>query len=433
MIFFRVTDNINIKTTDGTLVKYNKYKFAVSNETAYLTTLDDFDDLQEVLSNVDKEKFVAKPLIEEKFRSQENFPIELGISNAFEYDKYKSFQEQIGDSVVINKQDVENMFFTSKKVDLLSQLKNLNKDEISIAVIGKLGNSISEMTASCAALKILYSKLNEIYKTVHMDLYINASNNSYFTRDKQIFETQDYIRGVLPLSITVKRLCNYDYYIDNSSFFLRSALFDNMNIVDAWLSKFGLDPKKISDIFKHNEMTLDIDAISNTLKEKLSNIKKNSKILMYHPYSANIEKSIPQEYAVNYLKELIEQQSDYIIVSSLKIDAKLNDDRYVELSKESKSYNDFVYIVSNADKIVTVDTCTYHIADSFLIPTVVITKDEDIQTKTKYYNYVKSFHVKDETKKISKLIFENDNLTFYRFESWKKLRTKEIIKVLESF
>ncbi|MEN8718097.1 MAG: hypothetical protein ABF301_05540, partial [Sulfurovum sp.] len=177
MVFFRVTDNINIKTTDGTLVKYNKYKFAVSNETAYLTTLDDFDDLQEVLSNVDKEKFVAKPLIEEKFRSQENFPIELGISNAFEYDKYKSFQEQIGDSVVINKQDVENMFFTSKKVDLLSQLKNLNKDEISIAIIGKLGNSISEMTASCAALKILYSKLNEIYKTVHMDLYINASNN----------------------------------------------------------------------------------------------------------------------------------------------------------------------------------------------------------------------------------------------------------------
>jgi hypothetical protein len=433
MVFFRVTDNINIKTTDGTLVKYNKYKFAVSNETAYLTTLDDFDDLQEVLSNVDKEKFVAKPLIEEKFRSQENFPIELGISNAFEYDKYKSFQEQIGDSVVINKQDVENMFFTSKKVDLLSQLKNLNKDEISIAIIGKLGNSISEMTASCAALKILYSKLNEIYKTVHMDLYINASNNSYFTRDKQIFETQEYLRAVLPLSITVKRLCNYDYYVDNSSFFQRSALFDSMNIVDVWLSKFGLDPKKITDIFKHNEMTLDVDAISNTLKEKLSNIKKSSKILMYHPYSVNLEKSIPQEYAVNYLKELIEQQSDYIIVSSLKIDAKLNDDRYVELSKESKTYNDFVFIVSNADKIVTVDTCTYHIADSFLIPTVVITKDEDIKIKTKYYNYVKSFHVKDETKKISKLIFENDNLTFYRFESWKKLQTKEIIKVLESF
>ncbi|MEN8718434.1 MAG: hypothetical protein ABF301_07255, partial [Sulfurovum sp.] len=269
--------------------------------------------------------------------------------------------------------------------------------------------------------------------TVHMDLYINASNNSYFTRDKQIFETQEYLRAVLPLSITVKRLCNYDYYVDNSSFFQRSALFDSMNIVDVWLSKFGLDPKKITDIFKHNEMTLDVDAISNTLKEKLSNIKKSSKILMYHPYSVNLEKSIPQEYAVNYLKELIEQQSDYIIVSSLKIDAKLNDDRYVELSKESKTYNDFVFIVSNADKIVTVDTCTYHIADSFLIPTVVITKDEDIKIKTKYYNYVKSFHVKDETKKISKLIFENDNLTFYRFESWKKLQTKEIIKVLESF
>lgn len=433
MVFFRVTDNINIKTTDGTLVKYNKYKFAVSNETAYLTTLDDFDDLQDVLSNVDKEKFVAKPLIEEKFRSLENFPIELGISNAFEYDKYKSFQEQIGNSVVINSQNVENMFFTSKKVDLLSQLKNLKKDEISIAIIGKLGNSISEMTASCAALKFLYSKLNEIYKTVHMDLYINASNNSYFSRDKQIFETQEYIRAVLPLSITVKRLCNYDYYIDNSSFFQRSPLFDNMNIVDGWLNKFGLDPNKIPELFKHNEMKLDIENISSTLKDKLSSIKENSKILMYHPYSANIEKSIPQEYAVNYLKELLELQNDYVIVSSLKIDSKINDDRFIELSKYSKSYNDFAYIVSNADKIITVDTCTYHIADSFLIPTVVITKDEDIQIKAKYYNYVKTFHIKDETKKISKLIFENENLTFYRFESWKKLKAKEIRKVLESF
>ena len=433
MIFFRVTDNINIKTTDGTLVKYNKYKFAVAHETAYLTTLDDFDDLQEVLSNVDKDKYVAKPLIEEKFRNHDNFPIELGISNAFEYDKYKNFQDQIGDSVVINKQDVENMFFTTKKVDLYNQLKNLNKKEISIAIIGKQGNSISEMTASCAALKILYDKLNEIYETVHMDLYINASNNSYFTRDKQIFETQKYLRAVLPLSITVKRLCNYDYYIDNSSFFQRSSLFEDLNIVDAWLCKFGLDYKKIPDIFKHNELNLDISEISSVLKEKLSSIKKNSKILMYHPYSANIEKSIPQEYAVQYLKELLEQQSDYVIISSLKIDNKIVDDRYIELSKYSKTYNDFVYIVSNADKIVTVDTCTYHIADSFLIPTVVITKDENIQTKMKYYNYAKAFHIKDETKKISNLIFENENLTYYRFESWKKLKTKEIIKVLESF
>ena len=433
MVFFRVTDNINIKTTDGTLVKYNKYRFAVSNETAYLTTLDDFDDLQEIFSNVDKDKYVAKPLIEEKFRSLENFPIELGISNAFEYDKYQKFQEQIGNSVVIHKQDVENMFFTTKKVDLYSQLKNLNKKEISIAIIGKLGNSISEMTASCAALKILHSKLNEVYETVHMDLYINASNNTYFTRDKQIFETQDYLRAVLPLSISVKRLCDYDYYVDNSSFFLRSALFDNLNIVDAWLCKFGLDYEKIPEIFKHNEITLDLNEISDELKEKIKEIKSKSKILMFHPYSANIEKSVPQDYAVNYLRELLELQNDYTIISSLKIDSKIVDERYVELSKYSKTYNDFVYIVSNADKIVTVDTCTYHIADTFLIPTVVITKDENIDKKIKYYNYAKAFHIKDETKKISNLIFENEKLTFYRFESWKKLKTKEIIKVLESF
>ena len=57
MIFFRVTQNINIKTTDGTMVNYFKFKEPsnLENETLYISTYDDFEDLREIFSRVDKD------------------------------------------------------------------------------------------------------------------------------------------------------------------------------------------------------------------------------------------------------------------------------------------------------------------------------------------------------------------------------------------
>ena len=44
MIFFRVSQDINVKATDGTLINYFKLKepSAMENETIYITTYDDY-------------------------------------------------------------------------------------------------------------------------------------------------------------------------------------------------------------------------------------------------------------------------------------------------------------------------------------------------------------------------------------------------------
>ena len=54
MIFFRVSQNINIKATDGTLVNYFKFKEPsdMENETAYITTYIDFKDINNVFEKV---------------------------------------------------------------------------------------------------------------------------------------------------------------------------------------------------------------------------------------------------------------------------------------------------------------------------------------------------------------------------------------------
>ena len=420
MIFFRVTQNINIKTTDGTMVNYFKFKEPsnLENETLYISTYDDFKDLREIFSKVDKDKYFAKVFNEEKVRTLANFPIELGITNVDEYN---------------NKENSSNSTCQNiKKVDIYKQLKNIQKDEITIAIIGGVGVSISQIVSSCTALRILHKKLKQIYKNIKFDIYLNASNNSYYTREKQIYQTQEYINNILPLSITVKKLCEYDYFIDNS-LSINFLGLDFLNYVDAWLFRFGIDYEKISDNQKYNQLNLSGYKVQDILRDKINEAKSKGKLLLFHPYSANINKSIPQTIAVDILKELLLKADDYMIISTLLIDSKIKDDRFVDLTKESKNLNDFMYIISSMDKIITADTSTYHISDAFMIPTITIFTDSNYLKKIKYYKYIKPILIKDKSKNLSKFVYENDSLTINKFESWNKLKVNRIIKLLDTF
>jgi hypothetical protein len=420
MIFFRVTQNINIKTTDGTLVNYFKFKDPsnMDNETIYITTYDDFNDLKKVFANVDKDKYFAKVLNETRIRALESFPIELGIINVDEYNYRENYKD--------------NSFQDIKKVDIFKQLKNIQKDEISIAIIGGVGRSISETISSCTALRILHKKLKEIYKNIKFDIYLNASNNSFYTREKQIYQTQEYINNILPLSLTSKKLCEYDYFIDNS-LTINFLELESLNYVDAWLFKFGIDYKKISENQKYNQINISNYKVQDSLKVKIEEAKSKGKLLLFHPYSANINKSIPQAIAIDLLKELLLKAEDYMIVSTLLIDVKIKDDRFIDLSKESKNVNDFIYIISTMDKILTADTSTYHISDAFMVPTVVLFTSNNYLEKIKYFKYIKPIFIEDKSKNLSKFVYENDNLTINKFESWNKLKVNRIIKLLDSF
>ncbi|AXX90628.1 hypothetical protein CKA55_08645 [Arcobacter suis] len=420
MIFFRVTQNINIKTTDGTMVNYFKFKEPsnLENETLYVSTNDDFKDLREIFSKVDKDKYFAKVFNDEKIRTLENFPIELGITNVDEYNNKEN-------STKVTCQDI-------KKVNVYKQLKNIQKDEVTVAIIGGLGFSISQVVSSCTALRILHKKLKQIYKNIKFDIYLNASNNSYYTREKQIYQTQEYINNILPLSITVKKLCEYDYFIDNSLSINFFGL-DFLNYVDAWLFRFGIDYEKIADNEKYNQLNLSNYKVQDSLKNKLIDLKSKGKLLLFHPYSANINKSIPQTIAVDILKELLLKADDYMIISTLLIDSKIKDDRFIDLTKESKNLNDFMYIISSMDKIITADTSTYHISDAFMIPTITIFTDNNYLKKIKYYKYIKPILIKDKSKNLSKFVYENDSLTINKFESWNKLKVNRIIKLLDTF
>ena len=413
MIFFRVSQNINIKIADGTLINYLKFKEPsnMENETLFVTTNDDFKDINNIFERVDKDKYFTRTLNKEKIKVLENFPIELGI---------------------INVDEDNNIYQDIKAVDIYKQLKNIKKDEISIAIIGGVGVSISEIISSCTSLRILHKKLKEVYKNIKFDIFINASSNNFYTRDKEIYQTQKYINNIIPLSLNSKKLCEYDYFIDNSQT-IKTLGLDSLNSVDAWLYKFGINYKKIDSYEKYNEINLSDYKVPETIKNRLKEAKSKGKLLLFHPYSANINKSIPQAIANELIKELLLKAEDYMIISTLAIDAKIKDDRFLDFTKESKNISDFIYIVSNMDKIITADTSTYHISDAFMIPTITIFTDKEYETKIKYYKYIKPIYIENKTKNLSKFVYENENLTLNKLKAWRKLKVEKIIKLLDTF
>ncbi len=165
MIFFRVTQNINIKTTDGTLVKYHKFKIQpeLKNETVYISTFKDFEDLKDVFVSVDKNKYAARLIKESKVREEENFPIELGLCNAFEHTDYQNFKNETRKYFVADEQELKDFSKDLKKADLLKQVSKIQKEEISLVLIGASGHTIGQMVASCTALRIMYEKLREVF------------------------------------------------------------------------------------------------------------------------------------------------------------------------------------------------------------------------------------------------------------------------------
>ena len=185
----------------------------------------------------------------------------------------------------------------------MNNRKKIVKNSSSNLII--INDSIQNVTNE--DIQLVNKLLNEIgwkvkipNKKIKFDIYINASNNSYYSRDKQIYLMQDSINNVFPLSINSKKFCEYDYYFDNS--LDMNSLLSDLNTVDAWLFRFGIDYKKISEDKKYNLLNLNKYKPQDSLFSKITQAKRRGKLLLFHPYSANVNKSIPQNIAIEFVE-----------------------------------------------------------------------------------------------------------------------------------
>jgi hypothetical protein len=432
MFFFIVNSNINIKAINGSIITYQKPKNHQEDflDNIYCATYDELKSIKNILKKINLDNNI-KILDENKIRSNKNFPIELGISNKDEFKYIQKYENELekSKSFITNDKNIDSFTFNHTKTILYKQL-NTNKKDIKLAIIGGIGTHIGEIVNSLSAIRLLYTYLNKKFKSVKIDIYINASNNNFYLLHNNIMRKEIYINDILPLSINVKKLFEYDFFIDNSSI-QNSIYYQELPFIDSYLYKFGIDYTKIDSSLKHNQLNLSWYKPNSNLVKIIDNLKTKGEIILYHPYSNDNKRTIPKKSAIQLLKKLIKKSNNSTIISTLKID-KFEDDNYIDLSSYSKKYYDLVYIISQMNKIICIDTCIYHIADAFFIPTVVLFTNINPSKRIPYYLNTKAIQIKDKTKNFSQFIFDNDKLSLYKFDGYDDIKVNKVIKLLET-
>jgi len=255
---------------------------------------------------------------------------------------------------------------------------------LKVAVINGMGNGIGDSIVGLRALEIFYKRTRANYSKVSIAVLqrINPPLRHLYQRSKAVHQALDMPR-------TLAELLVYDYFVSLEAFTL-SREFNSMPMIDYFLAKLGLDPTTVAACEKRGASANLEHCIKNPDKslEKILrlNKQKGRKLLLVHPLASDAIRSVPHEL-ISGLVDFLIVKTDFIVVSA--VDLNYMHEQFLDVSPSSKNIDDFVYIVANMDAVITVDTSTYHIADCFDVPAVVLFNTIDPRYRISYYPYTR--------------------------------------------
>lgn len=322
----------------------------------------------------------------------------------------------------------------------LKPLADAGKKDIRIAIINGMGTGIGDSIIGLRALNIMHTRLSKLFTNIHIDLFQTPFNTS--TTKKSTYEQEKIVKNVFGLPLPVSSLLTYDAVADFSSMVLRDN-FDNQPMVDFFLESLGVDPKTVSNEEKRPFIKINEHIKQNNewvFKILKHSTNVNRPLLLLHPRASVPIRSMPDDVVIKLAKKIV-KETNYIIVGTFSNQTLTNDvkkalgkeqDRFVDLSAYSKTFDEFTFIISQMDSIITVDTCTYHIADSFNIPTVTIFPTIDTDIRTKYYPLVAGLQLKDKNNRLrgTHVSYKKEDLD-YVSNLWGSFSLAPVLETLE--
>ncbi len=376
MHFFFVSEDINIdlyvQGTNSTSTR-EKYKFKLTAPSQQEKETGEFKLHNIYLSNV-IHSLINKELVAQ---GKEN-PIGLYADAAAEQIMaHPKFPKNIG---AFDGQKVQLSDFQEK----FSSLSD--KKDIKIALF--LSSALGDLLRVCRVIEIYHSKLSNYFDKVSFDVFLDDSENY-----KYILEQSYYINNICQLPISLKEFFNsYDAYVELNEMLHDFNMQDNIDtpLIDIFLQGVNIDSHGIADSEKRNFIKISPKA-EKELGMLVSSLKSCGKrLLLFNPLSSNPIRSIPQDFVNKIIDEIIEK-SDYQIISFSKIN--YDHERFIDLGEYTNSTENFLYLLSQMDAIITVDTSVYHIADAFNIPTYVIFATLTPQSRCRYYPLVGGINI----------------------------------------
>ncbi len=307
-----------------------------------------------------------------------------GIKNGIKELKNYNFEKENYNFIdITNRID----FPINNKKGNLSDLQN-KKDNINILIINGFVSGIGDNIVGLTALKIFNEIYSKKFKSITYDSY-----NENIMRIYQTLNRYKLITKYLSFPQKLETLKEYDAIIDLDNIHSYYE-FNNMPMIDCFLQCMNVDPKKIKDKNKKNNIII----YSNTYKDldyifKGIKYKNNNKFLLFQFDSSAKIRGIKKELAIDIIKKLLDKTDYNIVVLS---DLNYEHPRLYKLKEFSKDLDHFIYIISQMDYCITTDTSCYHFSDGLNIPTVVLFTSINPEYRIKYYDKTKGMFLGDD-------------------------------------
>lgn len=253
------------------------------------------------------------------------------------------------------------------------------KREIKIAIMNGMSKALGDHLIGMNALNLLHEHLRQYFDKITITLFqLHPARLNPITM-KWPFCEQTYI-----LPTTLAALATFDAFYDFGGLVALKG-FDKEPMIDFFLRTLSLDPDKIPEEKKRTQFAPSPQG-ADVGRMLIRQIKKQSKerpILLFHHGATSPIRTMDKKNAQRLIKDII-KGSDYFVVSALDLGG-FKHERFIDLHKFSTTIDNFTAIISTVDAIVTVDTSTYHIADAFNIPTVVLFSSIEPDLRARYY------------------------------------------------
>lgn len=300
-----------------------------------------------------------------------------------------------------------------------------------LAILNGMSNAIGDHLIGMQAFEIFHKRLQELLPNVRLDVsfyQINPYRLATITRQSP------HIDRIYMLPNRLIRLSENDAFVDLGTLLMREN-FGKQPMIDFFLESLSIDPQTVPPEQKRMKYRLDTEALLRT-KKVLNNVRTRGRpILLFHHTSTTQIRQMSEPRCRMFLTELL-KRSNYFVISADVLD--FSHERFLNLNWLSKNSLDlYAAIISQVDAMITVDTLSYHLADAFDIPTVVLFTTIEPDLRIRYYPYTESIMLEGKDGKLYGKHKESKEPEIAREEceyieqKWAQLKVEDVLSKLK--
>jgi hypothetical protein len=263
-------------------------------------------------------------------------------------------------------------------VPVEEQVARLDRNRpIRVAVVNGHSAFLGDSVACLTLLRELVRRLRGQFAAVHIELL----QTRFSLETNAMYMRSGLVAGIRMLPLPLSTFASYDIYVELKSTPNRPGV----PWTDAGLEAIGVAPRSVAAELKRARLELD-PSIGFALAPEVKRARSAGRpLLLFHPLAAAQIRSLPESVAAELLGALLARVECTVVCT---VPIPFSHERFVDWSRLSSTFEHFAYLVSQVDMFVSVDTATYHVADAFDVPGVVLFTSIDPAARVSYYPFV---------------------------------------------